>query len=148
MIKNSLICFLVFVVIILSISLSHTENQIYALLTKMCEPWKPEAVPCLTYVETRTSWVWHIFYAVLNSYAELSEKYSSDDGQWSGFVYPNKHDLSVSVEIGTFNSIEECRTAARYKLVFTNTVASGDYECGLNCTSSPLGGNVCKKTKR
>ena len=58
---------------------------------------------------------------------------------WTGFVYPDKNDLSIYKSIGTFKTLKQCRSASlssidRYK---------GDFECGLNCR-----GSVCDKTRK
>ena len=69
--------------------------------------------------------------------------------RWEGFVYPNKSDLTVHKNIGEFESLESCRSAARNKLYELNSVSKGDYECGLNCEfKSNYGINICEETKR
>ena len=73
--------------------------------------------------------------------------------EWQGYVYPNKNDLTKHIELGKFNSLEQCRNAAIDKLWKLGDRSKGDYECGLNC--QPLknyGGatdiNICEKTER
>jgi len=65
---------------------------------------------------------------------------------WRGFIYPNKHDLTVSKFVGQFDSLEACRAKAKSELESLNATDSGDYECGLNCKKSKYGIEVCKKT--
>lgn len=69
---------------------------------------------------------------------------------WEGFVYPNKHDLTKHIGIGTYKSLEECRASALEALQKVSSVERGDYECGLNCkTDDNLGGiKICKETLR
>jgi hypothetical protein len=58
-----LIAALVFV----SARLIHVENQRYALMTGNCRSSLDPALVdtrCLRSVETRTSWVWHLFYGL------------------------------------------------------------------------------------
>lgn len=65
--KNAAIVVLLVTVIFLSARLVTIENQRYAAALGMC-PHK--VVPhmqdpaCLATIETRTSWAWHLFYAV------------------------------------------------------------------------------------
>lgn len=70
--------------------------------------------------------------------------------QWTGFVYPNKHNLGTHVEIGNHDSLEACRAAAVAALRAATSLEAGDYECGLNCKpSSTMGGlSVCDRTER
>jgi len=49
----------------LASSLVHVENQRYAMQVGMCkDPVVGYDSACLKTVETRTSWVWHLFYAL------------------------------------------------------------------------------------
>jgi len=71
-------------------------------------------------------------------------------GEWEGFVYPDKNNPLRHVNIGIFDTFEECRSAAVTKLSLVNSVSAGDYECGLNC-NSPLGADspkICERTER
>ena len=70
---------------------------------------------------------------------------SKKDEEWSGFVYPNKNNLTDHRNIGTYSSLEQCRDAA-LSLMSTSNWFNGDYECGLNCKSSSYGGMLCDKT--
>lgn len=55
----------VLLIVWLSVALVRVENERYAMQVGMCkvDPVKPIR-PCLDQVETRTSWVWHLFYAL------------------------------------------------------------------------------------
>ena len=48
--------------------------------------------------------------------------------RWIGIVYPDKTNLSQSIQIGKFASLERCRAAsiATIRKAYPN----GDYECG------------------
>lgn len=64
--------------------------------------------------------------------------------EWQGFVYPDRSNLTRSVYVGKFKTLEDCRAAALAALGLNR---QGDYECGLNC--APRNGiNVCSRTER
>jgi len=66
---------------------------------------------------------------------------------WKGWIYTDKTDLTHSISIGEFNTLEECRKSARDELSDHNALYSGDYECGLNCKyNSAMDINVCEDT--
>ena len=75
MFKNKLLIPFVVSILVcvwLSFSLVKVENERYALFVGMC--YKKDTLPvfglidhqCLSKVETRTSWMWHLFYALTN----------------------------------------------------------------------------------
>ncbi len=64
---------------------------------------------------------------------------------WTGFLYPDKSDLTKSIEVGSFPSLESCRDSIRSHTKYTE---NSDYECGLNCKPSDYGINICKKTMK
>ena len=67
--------------------------------------------------------------------------------QWEGFVYPNQDNLMQHREVGTYSTLEECRSAALAVIELTGWRA--DYECGLNCESSNMTDlRVCERTER
>jgi len=70
--------------------------------------------------------------------------------KWEGFVYPDKHDLTIHKNIGVYESLESCRSAAIYKLRIVSELKQGDYECGLNCERRDgYGGiKICEETSR
>ncbi len=63
--------------------------------------------------------------------------------EWQGFVYPDRSNLTRSVYVGTFKTLEDCRAAA---LAALGQNRQGDYECGLNCKIRN-GINVCSRTE-
>lgn len=65
---------------------------------------------------------------------------------WTGYVYPSVNDLANYRYVGSFSSLEDCRTQCQY-LIRENNYRNGDYECGLNCKNKD-GINVCEKTSR
>ena len=72
-----------------------------------------------------------------------------EEDSWEGFVYPNRNDLTQHVEIGSFETLEQCRSAALNRMSVNGWTNVGDYECGLNC--KPWEGTdmkICKETKR
>jgi hypothetical protein len=53
--------------VFVSVRLVHVENQRYALLTGNCRSSTDPALVdtrCLRPIETRTSWMWHLFYGL------------------------------------------------------------------------------------
>ncbi len=77
-----------------------------------------------------------------------------DQRDWRGWVYPNKADLTRDIPLGSFESLDQCRTSAQMVLYWKSSTdengdeIEGDYECGLNCKLEPGEGglNVCEKT--
>lgn len=78
------------------------------------------------------------------------------ESQWKGWVCPNRNNLAISIPIGPFMTIEECRdhaTAKLSELAYAREPGdeiAGDYECGYRCEpDGGLGGlDVCEKTER
>ena len=66
--KNVIIVGLVAVVFYMAGALVRIENERYALIVNMCQnkvnPALPRDLECLKTVETRTHWLWHLFYAL------------------------------------------------------------------------------------
>lgn len=79
-----------------------------------------------------------------------------EQAKWKGWVYPNGADLTRDIPLGSFDSLEQCRTSAKMVLYWQSSTdengdeIKGDYECGLNCKleSGEGGLNVCEKTER
>lgn len=72
---------------------------------------------------------------------------------WQGFVYPNKNNLAKYIYIGNYDSLEQCRTSARWNINNLELTDKADYECGLNCAPLIKGRGldstrVCDKTER
>ena len=51
---------------------------------------------------------------------------------WTGFVYPDRSDLSVDISVGEHPSLSECQEAVR-ALIRVRGWDNADYICGLNC---------------
>ena len=66
MIKNVIIGILMAAVLILTNALVRTENQRYAMSIGMCSGSILPDDSCLSRVETRTAWWWHVNYALKN----------------------------------------------------------------------------------
>jgi hypothetical protein len=76
-------------------------------------------------------------------------------GQWTGYVYPDKKNLSAHEALGAFDGVDACRAAALARLRAlcegcSDPLQTGDYECGLKCKpSEQFGGiNVCEETRK
>ncbi len=96
-------------------------------------------------MKPQANWAWFIG----GGLAVLAYQYFSAE-TWSGFLYPNKEDLTRHLETGPFKSLADCRSAAIISLS-TTTTPPGDYECGRNCkTDRGLGPlvKVCEVTER
>jgi hypothetical protein len=65
--------------------------------------------------------------------------------EWEGVVYPDRSDLTRSVSVGKFQTLDDCRAAA---LAALGSNRQGDYECGLNCKPRGGGISVCSRTER
>jgi len=74
----------------------------------------------------------------------------SNSENWEGFVYPDKRNLTIHTNLGSYSSLESCRSAALNTLTRISSIESGDYECGLNCeVREGMGGiKICEKTER
>ena len=74
----------------------------------------------------------------------------SSDDDWSGFVYPDKENLFNHLELGKFETLDQCRAAAWDLIDRSGWPTVADYECGLNC--KPIEGydvlKVCEETLR
>lgn len=66
---------------------------------------------------------------------------------WQATVYPNKNNLKVYKNLGTFSSLEECRSACLEYLEEIHASNRGDYECGKNCKyDSGYDMYICEET--
>lgn len=52
---------------------------------------------------------------------------------WTGFVYPDANNLTLSAEIGRFDTFEQCRAGAVQTLRTFGVLEFGTYECGRAC---------------
>jgi hypothetical protein len=68
--------------------------------------------------------------------------------QWTGWVYPSAGNLTHSVEIGRFDTFEQCRASAVNTLAAFGRTDSGAFECGRACRRSESTGlNICAETR-
>lgn len=68
---------------------------------------------------------------------------------WTGWVYPDRNDLTVSISLEGFRTFEQCQEATVGRLRSLPDPAAADYECGYRCRWEPaLNTNVCKETRR
>ena len=70
--------------------------------------------------------------------------------RWDALVYTNKFDRSNSLDIGTFETLEDCRAAAKAKMAELKIGELGGYICGENCLVKWGFGNMrmCERTAR
>lgn len=65
--KNAIIVILILMIAVLADRVVRIENQRYALSNNLCknDPANPRARwDCLENAQTRTSWFWHLYYAM------------------------------------------------------------------------------------
>jgi hypothetical protein len=65
--------------------------------------------------------------------------------EWQGYVYPDKNDLTKHIQLGNFDSLENCRKAAIDVMWKLGERSKRDYECGLNCKTETMP-MICEKT--
>ena len=70
--------------------------------------------------------------------------------RWDAIVYTNKFDRANSLDIGTYESLEDCREAAKAKIAELKIGELGGYICGENCLVKWGFGNMrmCERTSR
>jgi len=69
--KNAVIILLLVLVALMAQRIIHIENQRYALVLGMCSNTHPEnllIMKCLDETQTRTHWVWHLYYGLTSRY--------------------------------------------------------------------------------
>jgi hypothetical protein len=59
-----------------------------------------------------------------------------DQGPWTAVVYTDRADPTKFEVLGNFDSLGECRKAARSRLGRTEA-AEGRFDCGTKCTVDP-----------
>ena len=78
----------------------------------------------------------------------------SGEPTWRGWVYPDRNDLSQSIPLGEFESLESCRASAvavmaKLPVGTEEEPLEPDYECGRDCrTHSEFAVNVCEETAK
>jgi hypothetical protein len=65
-----------------------------------------------------------LLFAALIAFKKITDR-------WTGFIYPNKSNLSNNLNIGKLKSLDECRIAAFNSLRKISSLSQGDFECGL-----------------
>ncbi len=85
-----------------------------------------------------------LFLSIITSCSKVSDLLNP---RWTAIVYPNGDNLTSYLNLGDFNSFEECRNACVSWLKGRGAAYSGDYECGKNCKPSEYGVLVCEETR-
>jgi hypothetical protein len=67
---------------------------------------------------------------------------------WHGVVYPNQKNLGDALQIGSFDTLQECGITALKVLDRLHALERGDYECGKNCRKDSFTPSfmVCEET--
>lgn len=76
--------------------------------------------------------------------------YENHGGRWTGWIYPDRDQLEVSVQLGEFKDFEACQVAAIAALRSLGRAEEGNFECGRRCRAdAQYGGlSVCKETRK
>lgn len=54
--------------------------------------------------------------------------------KWTAYIYPDKTNTKRSMELeGLYDTLDECRAAAKDKLKALDLLQRGDFQCGLHC---------------
>lgn len=74
----------------------------------------------------------------------------NSDDKWNCIVYPNREDITESLQIGDFNTLQECGIAAVKTLDRLHALDRGDYECGKNCRKNSTSPSflICEETTK
>ncbi len=68
---------------------------------------------------------------------------------WTGWAYPSRDDLTLSVSLTGFDTFEQCQEATIHLLRSFEHPDAGSFVCGQRCRWDPtLKTNVCKVLKR
>ncbi len=69
---------------------------------------------------------------------------------WHGVVYPDRENLADALQIGTFDTLQECGIAAIKTLDRLHSLERGDYQCGKNCRKESTSPNLlnCEETTK
>ena len=84
--------------------------------------------------------------AVLAAFLALGGCGKSAD--WTGFVYPYGVEADISVEMGRYETFEQCQAGAINALRPLALAEEVDYACGRGCRfESQYGMTVCRETR-
>lgn len=73
----------------------------------------------------------------------------SSKGNWEGFVYYDKNNLSLYQPIGGYETLDQCREFSLRKINEWGNAHSRTYECGYNCSIAEGDDlRVCEKVSR
>ena len=69
---------------------------------------------------------------------------------WHGVVYTDRDNLSDALQIGSFDTLQECGIAAIKTLDRLHALERGDYECGKNCRKDSTCPSLlnCEETRK
>ena len=78
-----------------------------------------------------------------NPFRKAREK----DMKWEGHIYPDRNNLLVSMALGPFANLQDCRDEAVSWISSKGWQQTADYECGYNCRPYSVGLRVCESTR-
>lgn len=69
---------------------------------------------------------------------------------WHGVVYPDRENLADALQIGSFDTLQECGIGAIKTLDRLHALERGDYECGKNCREDSTSPSLlnCEETTK
>ena len=69
---------------------------------------------------------------------------------WHGVVYPGRDNLADALQIGSFDTLQECGIVAIKTLDRLHALERGDYECGKNCRKESTSPSLlnCEETTK
>ena len=67
---------------------------------------------------------------------------------WEAVIYPSGVGVpNMKFELGNYETLEQCRDAAKIKLKSMRIESSGDYQCRKNCRFDESGNKKCEETE-
>jgi len=81
---------------------------------------------------------------------DWQKNHPDNNEYWTGYIYPDRSNLTNSKLIGYYDSLESCRGVAQEQLASINASERGDYECGYKCKPLRTGSDMvlCDRTER
>ncbi len=73
---------------------------------------------------------------------------TTNEEEWTSFVYPDKQNQKRSIKVGVYKSYKECKKASQEKLLDIKANELGFYKCGLGCIfHEGMKNDICTKMK-
>jgi len=78
------------------------------------------------------------------------------ESDWNGTIYPDREDLATARSLGTFTSLDACKSAADAAIDELRAAAGGSFaigaplpgwECGAECRTDADGDLLCRRVE-